>query len=207
MSARSTSPTNRRVFSSLAVFGEALLTDPDKIGAAVPSSRALAGRLARAVSLRRDGYVVELGAGTGSVTQALLERGVPADRLIPVELSQKMVDFLRQRFPGVRVVNGDASQLSHLLYDKLGLPRGSVRHIVSGLPLRSLPKVVVDRIATEVALVLGPRGRFIQFTYDLRPRMNAALTAFKRAHTSLVWLNIPPARVDVFHARNKPSAA
>lgn len=201
MSARSSPPPQRRAFSSLAVFGEALLTSPDKVGAAVPSSRALAARLARAVSLRGEGYVVELGAGTGSVTQALLERGVPPERLIPIELSEKMAGYLRERFPGVRVVAGDASRLGALLHDDLGLARGSVKHIVSSLPLRSLPKPVVARIATEVALVLGRRGRFIQFTYDLRPRTNSALAAFRRAHTSLVWFNIPPARVDVFHAR------
>jgi phospholipid N-methyltransferase len=201
MSARSSSSSPRRTLSSLAVFGRALLAGPDKVGAAVPSSRALAARLARAVSLRGEGYVVELGAGTGSVTQALLERGVPPERLIAIELSEKMAGFLRERFPGVRVVRGDAARLSSLLHDELGLPRGSVKHIVSSLPLRSLPKPVVARIAAEVALVLGRRGRFIQFTYDLRPRTNAALAAFKRAHTSLVWFNLPPARVDVFHAR------
>lgn len=206
MSARSTTPSHRRTLSSLAVFGQALLTSPDKVGAAVPSSRALAARLARAVSLRGDGYVVELGAGTGSVTQALLERGVRPERLIAIELSEKMAGFLRDRFPGVRVVAGDAARLSSLLHDNLGLPCGSVKHIVSSLPLRSLPKPVVTRIAAEVALVLGRRGRFIQFTYDLRPRTNTALDAFKRAHTSLVWLNIPPARVDVFHSKNKSGA-
>lgn len=191
----------RKALTSLAVFGVELLANPDQVGAAVPSSRALARRLAACIPRKPPGYVVELGAGTGAVTQALLDHGVPAERLIPVELSRPMVRHLRQRFPQLNVLAGDASQLSRLLFRQLELAPGSISHIVSSLPLRSLPKDLVQRIAAEIALVLPPTGRFIQYTYDLRRDTHDALADFTRTRTSIVWFNLPPARVDVFHPR------
>lgn len=149
--------------------------------------------------------MVELGAGTGAITAALLERGVPPHRLIPVERSAVLVRHLRERFPGLNILHGDAARLGALLAEHLDLERATVGHIVSSLPLRSLPRHEVASIAREVKKILPSDGRFIQYTYDLRRETNQALSDFARAATSLVWLNLPPARVDMFQL--KPPAA
>ncbi len=181
---------------SLAVFGGELLVNPRPIGAAVPSSRALARRMASFLPERPSGYVIELGAGTGAITSALLARGIPPGRLISIERSDTLVRLLRSRFPGPRIIAGDAGRLGSLLHHHLGTDH--VSHIVSSLPLRSLPRKDVFQITHEVKRLLKKDGQFIQYTYHLGITPHESLASFTRAKTSLVWMNFPPARVDVF---------
>ena len=101
------------------LFAREMFSRPAAVGAIWPSS----GRLARSVASRvprlGDGLVLELGGGTGAVTHALLERGIAPERLAVVEFSPIFVRFLRTRFPGVTILQGDAAELGKLL------PRGS----------------------------------------------------------------------------------
>ena len=187
-----------QALNSLAVFGGELLSNAGSIGAALPSSRALARRIAAQLPSRPEGYVVELGAGTGAITEALLAHGLPAERLVPVEISDNMVRHLRRRFPGLHVLGGDAAKLEALLAHHLPGTRGHVSHIVSSLPLRSLPLSVVVRIIREVKRLLPADGTFIQYTYNLACDHYRPLDGFQRHATSVVWMNLPPARVDVF---------
>jgi SAM-dependent methyltransferase len=116
------------------LFAREMLTEPAVVGAIWPSSRWLARSVASRVPCYGDGLVVELGGGTGAVTNALLQRGIVPGRLMVIECSAVFVRHLRARFPGVTILHGDAAKLGELL------PHG--RHIdaiVSGLPLRSLP--------------------------------------------------------------------
>lgn len=188
--------------SSLAVFGGELLADGGSIGAVVPSSKALARRIAESLPAQPPGYVIELGAGTGAVTEALVEHGLTAEQLVPVELSAKMAGHLRKRFPALTILGGDASKLGALLAEHLPHVHGRVSHIVSSLPLRSLPVPVVARIVREVKRLLPRDGTFIQYTYNLGCQHYRPLDGFERLATSVVWLNLPPARVDVFRVRS-----
>jgi phosphatidylethanolamine/phosphatidyl-N-methylethanolamine N-methyltransferase len=183
---------------SWAVFGGELIANPGPVGAAVPSSRALARRIASCLPRRPQGYVVELVAGTGAVTSALLERGVPPNRLVSVERSEAMVRLLKRHFPTLTILAGDAAHLGSLLSEHFKKDKAHVSYVVSSLPLRSLPASAVADITREVKHVLRDGGRLIQYTYDLRSETHRALSDFKRVGTSLVWMNIPPARVDVF---------
>jgi phospholipid N-methyltransferase len=187
-----------RAISSLAVFGSALLSNAGSVGAAVPSSPALARRIAGFIPRPVDGLVIELGAGTGAVTEGLLKDGIPANRLIPIELSEPMARHLRKQFTGVHVLCGDASKLRHLLARHLPHDAPPVAHIVSSLPLRSLPVRVVARIAREIFHLLPPNGRLIQFTYSLGSARFRPLNDFQRVASANVWMNLPPARVDVY---------
>lgn len=190
---------------SLSLFGRELLTNPRNIGAACPSSPALAHRIARTVGINKKSHVVELGAGTGSITRALLERCVSGDRLVVLERSASMVALLRKRFPGATVVQGDAGDLKSILHDQLGIDPVNVSHIVSSLPLRSIPQKQSLRIAEVIQDMLSHGSRLVQYTYDLR---NGSLGWFDRLghlKSSYVWLNLPPARVDLFAASRVPS--
>jgi len=139
-----------------------------------------------------------LGAGTGAITRQLLKSGLEGHQLVSVERSNAMSEHLRKTFPELTVLEGDACELRVLLKQHLGLGVDAVSSIVSGLPLRSLPGQVVDAIVSEVYQTLSPGGRFIQFTYDIRPRANPVLSAFRRKETRIIWANFPPARVDVY---------
>ena len=191
-------PLPLEVAASFFTFGSELLNNPRPVGSAVPSSPFLARRIAGFIPRSPEGYVVELGAGTGAITSALLDRGIPADRLVPVERSATMVKLLNRRFPSVRIALGDAVELRSLLSSHLGTDAWRVSYIVSSLPLRSLPDDDVRRIVGEIQQVLHRDGKLVQYTYDLRRTPHRSLSGFKRCYTTVVWANFPPARLDVF---------
>ena len=172
------------------LFARELLDQPAAIGAIWPSSSRLAARMASRVPRHCDGLVVELGAGTGSVTRALLSDGIAPRRLVVIERSTRFVRYLRSRFPGIRVLHGDAARLAELVP-----PDRPIDAIVSSLPLRSLPPKVAAAIVAQWWAVLPAGGTVIQYTYDLRARGLASLPGFLERASDIVWANLPPARV------------
>ncbi|MDG4597317.1 MAG: methyltransferase domain-containing protein [Candidatus Contendobacter sp.] len=180
--------------ASLALFTREIWVNPRAMGAACPSAPALASGMAARVPLERDGLVIELGGGTGAVTAALLKHGVPPWRLMVVERSPTLAHHLRQRFPQLRVIQGDAAQLGHLL----GHPRPRLNSIVSSLPLRSLHPATTRAVAQQFETLLEPGGLLVQFTYDLRGTHTRLLLGFRRLSSKIVWGNLPPARVETF---------
>lgn len=186
---------------SFSLFSRELLANPRNIGAACPSSPALAGRIAKTVGRNNGSYVVEIGAGTGAITTALLKRCVAADRLIVLEQSPSMVRMLRARFPDVTVVEGDAGNLDRILNDDLHVCAEQVSHVVSSLPLRSIPEKHALKIAGVIQDLMSHGSRLVQYTYDLRGGSKNWYTRLGHLHSSFVWLNLPPARVDLFAAR------
>jgi phospholipid N-methyltransferase len=145
-----------------------------------------------------NGYLVELGAGTGPVTEALLRRGVPPSRLVVVEKSEPLAHCLKNRFEGVYVVCCPAEELG----SNIG-GRGPVRAVVSSLPFRSLPGAVSVAIMKETERVLAPGGLFVQFTYALLGEMPFVPKTFRKVRSKVILRNMPPAKVEVFR---KPKA-
>jgi len=180
--------------ASLALFTQEIWANPRAMGAACPSTPALASNMAARVPLDRDGLVVELGGGTGAVTAALLKHGVSPWKLVVVERSPKLAHHLRQRFSQLRVIQGDAAQLGHLL----GHPRPRLSSIVSSLPLRSLHPTITRAVVQQFETLLEPGNLLVQFTYDLRGTQARLLPGFRRLSSKIVWTNLPPARVEVF---------
>lgn len=176
-------------------FLRSWIENPRGVGAVSPSGPALARAMASYVDLTREGPVVELGPGTGPVTQALLERGVPASRLLLIEYEASFCDLLRQRFPGVEVVQGDAYSLKQTLSGKL---EGPIAAVVSSLPLLNQPESDRLRLLDQAFEMMAPGGVLIQFTYGLFSPMplkrHPGGSAFS-SEVSRVWANIPPARV------------
>jgi phospholipid N-methyltransferase len=167
---------------------------PRSIGAVLPSSPALGDCMANFVTTEDNAWTVELGAGTGVVTNALLARGISPRRLLVVERSVALANLLRDRFPGVRVFCEDAVNLRDLVRQVVtdSIPV----QVVSSLPLRSLPAEQVRSIVQGITDVLGPNGSWVQFTYALAQR--DAPPGFVRRKSRVVWQNVPPARVNVF---------
>lgn len=184
-----------------ALFLKRWLRRPLSMGAVMPSGRLLTGALAKAALeaiKAREGHVVELGAGTGEVTKALLKAGIAADRLVLVERDPELVAFLRRRFRGLRIVEGDAARLPRLLEEE---SIASVAAVVSGVPLLSLPAEVVKGIVEGVFEALPPGAALIQFTYGLTPPVPRALREGLRlvgTRSRRIWRNVPPAVVWTF---------
>ena len=183
--------------SALVLFLRAMLANPRRVGSICPSSSYLARSMAEHVPRDTFGLVVELGGGTGTVTRALLRRGINPERLVVIERCVKMSAYLRRSFPGIRVLQGDAAHLA----DLLGVDSNNVGVIVSSLPLRSLPRPTVNAIMAQVECVLKPQGLFIQYTYSSRASCKTLSHRFSTLASRIIWRNLPPARLDVFQCR------
>ena len=168
---------------------------PGEIGALVPSGRALTSAIAGEIDVSSPGTVVELGPGTGCVTRALLDVGLPAARLLAIERNEFFCMLLRERFPDVRVICGEAQALGSLLKPAGAEP---VATIVSSLPLLSLPGEVRRQILAAIFDVLADDGVLIQYTYGLAQPVPADLRAALNVagrRTVRVLANIPPAAI------------
>jgi phosphatidylethanolamine/phosphatidyl-N-methylethanolamine N-methyltransferase len=184
----------KRSFVDEARFIKTLFESPRLTGAVSPSGRFLARAMARAVNPSRPGLVVELGPGTGPVTKALIERGVPAQDLALVEYDPAFCRLLAQRYPRVRILQGDAYDLTRTLAELRGQP---IRAIVSSLPLLNEPQARRQELLRQAFALMEPDGVFVQFTYGVvapAPRRIGGLRLSAIAGAP-VWLNLPPARV------------
>lgn len=179
------------------------LKAPHLIGAIAPSGRQLARAMAREVAEIPAGPIVELGGGTGSVTKALLEAGVAPERLVVVERDAHLHLVLRDRFPDLTVLCGDASQLRALLAP-LGITQAAA--IVSSLPFLSLPKLERDAILVETVALLGEGAPLVQFTYGLVSPIARLRYGLWGRVVARAWLNLPPAAVWRFEPRRAAGA-
>lgn len=177
-------------------FIRSWLENPRIIGAVSPSGRALAKAMASHVDPASEGLILELGPGTGPVTQALVARGVAPARLVLVEYERRFCQLLGERFQGVKVIQGDAYGLEATLRGKID---GKITAVVSSLPLLTRPER--DRMALlhQAFNMLEPDGVFVQFTYGLLSpmplRSQPGGGAYVGKGSAPVWLNLPPARV------------
>jgi phosphatidylethanolamine/phosphatidyl-N-methylethanolamine N-methyltransferase len=202
---KSATPVELRLADE-ARFFMSWLDNPGLAGAVSPSGPFLARMMARYVDPRNAGPIVELGPGTGAITEALLERGIAPKRLFLIEYESGFCRLLRRRFPGVHVIKGDAYQLSKTLKDRLRRPPAA---IVSSLPLLLKPESQRLALLTEALDCMSPDGRFIQFTYSPLapiPRVKILELAFQIEASSPVWLNLPPARVWVYRRQTGADA-
>ncbi len=173
------------------------IENPRLIGAVSPSGRALARTMAGFVEPDKDGDIVELGPGTGPVTQALLARGIAPERLVLVEYETRFCHLLAERFPGVNIVQGDAYGLKATLDGKFF---GKIATVVSSLPLLVRPERDRVELLNQAFELMGDDGLFIQFTYGLtKSPMPMHALGVKGAYVGKgsppIVLNIPPARV------------
>ncbi len=168
------------------------LKNPRQIGAIAASGPDLAAAMARQIPKPLHGYVVELGGGTGPVTQAILASGIAPERLIVVERDPDLHKILVKKFPDVRILLGDALHLGQLLKRNGIRPIGAV---VSGLPLLAMKKSVQHRIGAQIFRVLEPGAPLIQFTYGLFSPLSRRRLGLDGRIEARILNNLPPASV------------
>jgi len=179
-------------------FIRSWIEKPLSTGAVMPSSRVLARAMARYVDPQAAGPVIELGPGTGPVTQALVKQGIDPARLILVEFNPDFCRLLRSRYPQATVVQGDAYRLRRLLETYVDAP---VAAIVSGLPLVTKPLRTRLRLISDAMTLLATGAPFVQFTYAMLPPIPKELSGVRAEASELIWMNLPPARVWVYRGR------
>ncbi len=178
-------------------FLKSWLERPLVTGAVTPSGRMLARTMAAYVDPRRPGKVVELGPGTGPVTEALVRRGIAPERLVLVEFNPDFCALLRRRFPGATVLQGDAYDIRGSVGAVLSDPGIAT---VSSLPLFTKPLAHRLDLLNTAHDLMQPGAPFVQFTYAVVPPIPARCAAgsYTASGSNRVWLNLPPARVWVY---------
>ena len=179
-------------------FLRSWIEKPLHMGAVMPSSKLLARTMAQYVDVESTGPVVELGPGTGAITNALIEHGVDQKRLVLVEYNPGFCALLRDRYPQARVVQGDAYALRDSLGGALDQPASAV---VSGLPLVTKPMLMRLKLIRDAFTALAPGAPFIQFTYSVAPPIPKSLPGVSTEASERIWMNLPPARVWVYRKR------
>lgn len=178
----------RSDLSERALFLRAFLAHPRRVGAVLPTSeRAVADMLDMAPPERAE-LVVELGAGTGSHTGAVLARLRPEARMIAFEIDPALADALRAKVPDPRlqVVTGSAETVEDVLDGR----RPDV--VVSALPFTSLPAGTGRRILERTAQVLAPQGSLLVLQYS--PLIVRELSRlFSSIDRRVCVRNVPPA--------------
>jgi phosphatidylethanolamine/phosphatidyl-N-methylethanolamine N-methyltransferase len=190
--------------------------DPRAIGAVAPSGAALAHALTAPIHGMQDRSlsVLEVGAGTGSITRILLPMLTGGSTVDVVEPKPAFVQRLRRLGraaagqidrPEVRVHECAIEQMQGC---------GRYDAIVSGLPFTNFQPDDVQAIMDRYVAMLKPQGALTYFAYrgtnvarrlvssQAEARRHNAVedllrTYHRRHHASsvTVWTNVPPAQV------------
>jgi len=183
----------------LGVFFCGFLKEPIKVGTGLQSTRFLAKKLDSALDHLNlaDGNVLELGSGTGRLTERIVRRLGARTRLVCVESEPLFVDHLKKKFgsdPRVAVVQGRAEDARGHLND-LGIV--SVPSVVSAVPLSGRKNFSLLRTIREC---LSDNGRLVQMA--LVGRRSFEKEDFQYLRRLFIFLNVPPEMLHVCEKRN-----
>jgi phosphatidylethanolamine/phosphatidyl-N-methylethanolamine N-methyltransferase len=179
------------VATEASVFFALWLQKPLRIAAANPSSQRLADAIAAQVDLSRSGPVLELGAGTGSLTGGLIRAGCPPERIIALEREPDLAAILRRKFPTISVIEGDATQI----VEQPGIRDRQLCAVVSSLPIKWFSPREQYAVVRPCFDGLGPGGRFIQLTNAFRSPLAMEQLGITGDEVARVWLNLLPAQI------------
>ncbi|WP_051321023.1 class I SAM-dependent methyltransferase [Rhizobium mesoamericanum] len=185
--------------SDTSAFLRAWLDAPLQTGAQLPSSRHLARAMAAAIDPAIPGAVLELGPGTGVVTEALVERGIDPARLVLVEANPDFCSLLKTRYPSATVLLEDAYAAPRLLRNS---GARQVSAVVSSLPLMTRRPSRRHRLLLDSLRLIIPGAPFVQFTYFFRSPIPLPQDRLTVQSSPIVWRNLWPARVWCYRMPN-----
>jgi len=177
------------------LFFRTWATSPLKMGSVTPTSRALAGVMVKLSQADPNGWTLETGPGTGVVTQALIEAGIPPERIVSVEYDKDFCKHLRKRFPGVHVIRGDALDLQKTLGEFCDVKFSAA---LSGIPLLNLPKKKRAPYLEHLLDRLVPGGVISQLSYSFVPPQEAIPGRLAVDKSKWVTFNFPPGRAWIY---------
>ena len=194
---RAAASESRRPGSPALLHFRRFLAHPIRLSSALPVSRAVARMVAAHIKLAEGDYAVELGSGTGAVTRALLEAGVPAAKLIAVEIDPEMAAYLAAILPDITVIQGSAADIEALLPTEA---RGRIGSVICGVPI-SMLAAAEQAAMIKAILALEPHdGRFLAYSYRLCSPLHAARLGLTGERLGFTLRNAFPASVWAFRA-------
>ncbi len=191
----SSTATERRTGDSPAaawLFFKRWLADPWAMGSIAPSSASLRRVIGRNIVCGPDQIVVEFGGGTGAVTRAILDSGVPADRVVSFEIDHELAGFLRGRYPDITVHEEDCRKAAELLG---GDRAGRVGTVVIGIPMITFPLDFQREVIDATFRILPPGGQFLLYSFMPHSPLDRAALGLTGRRVGFTPLNLPPASV------------
>jgi phosphatidylethanolamine/phosphatidyl-N-methylethanolamine N-methyltransferase len=171
----------------------AWLLHPIQTAAAAPSGPSLARLMTKDIGFG-TGPVLELGAGSGSLTTVVLNQGVAEDQLTLVEKSHHLAQLLRDRFPRANVIKADATALSPATFSNSPLFGAAISSIgLSSMHPRSLRTMLRTTFSC-----LRPDASLYQCSYGFGPPVSKPLLnrmGLRAERIGAAWKNVPPAAV------------
>ena len=190
----------RYKFMAQSLWYKNLLRNPVEISAFFPCSTETGNLMTHHLEGMGKGYVLELGSGMGAITECILKRQVPEEKLILVEKNKDFADYLSQKYKKANIIEEDASELLDSL---LTLQIREVAHVVCSLPLSLMSPEQRLVILDAVFKLLHPQGCFSIVTYLPRcPISQKVLYQYSKSSElfGFTWKNIPPTYF--YHLRN-----
>lgn len=199
-------------------------------GAIAPSGRSLARAVCRPMAdHQRPVKILEIGAGTGAVTKEILRYVGPEDRFDAVELNERFVEVLNDRFatePAWQKV-ADRCRVLHAAVQDLRVDE-PYDFVVCGVPFNNFSIGLTRELFRHMTKLVKPDGTLTFFEY-LWIRRFKVLVSNKVERKRLsgvervlgrylqrfeykcdtVWVNFPPAlahHLTLDPAREKPKA-
>lgn len=180
---------NKKILSGESlIFLKQWIKNPGRLGTLAPISNRLAQKAAACIENPSHQRVVEIGAGPGRLTRALLHTGIQPHNFKAIELDPNLCAYAQQSLPHIDFIEGDAASLPLLL------PKDWIKKVdivFSTIPFMYLAAHKRTDIVNAAFNVLKPGGILFHLTYYWGNPLQHMMLDASRATS--VWFNAPPA--------------
>ncbi|KTS78873.1 phospholipid methyltransferase [Paenibacillus jamilae] len=186
-------------FNEYLLFLQGFLTNPQRVGSLIPSSRFLAAKVVESVAWDEVKAVAELGSGTGAITRFMKTQLTGSTKVLLFERDRKMRENLKTKYPDFACHSNACQLVKKLNQDDIG----QLDCIISALPFFNFTSEMRGNLLNQIIQALKPGGIFIAFQYSLQMKKKFAenLTIEK---IEFVPFNFPPAFVYICRKKGVP---
>lgn len=179
-------------------FFKSFVRSPLSVGSICPSGNALVSMLTQQCTIQTNGLIIDLGAGTGVVSNRLIQAGINPERILAVEIAPHLAKLFTKLYPMVSIAIGDARNLQTILNKHK--PNQPVSLIISSLPFQSLPKELVLQITSTLQCIMKQHNcPLVQYSYAWWMEYPLEKYGFLPQESKIVLKNMPPARVEWYN--------
>jgi len=189
--------TARERIDDVLCFIRQITLKPLRIGALAPSSESLAEAMCSEVeNLSDKAVVLELGVGTGALTEVILDRMVNRANYTGFEINPELVERLKLKFPQEKFIQDSVVHL-----DRYFPGTGVLDAVISSLPWSLIDKDTENKMLDMIQQKLASNGSFTTLVYVPSLVLNHKFIQklkerFKTVQiTDLILMNLPPSLV------------
>ncbi|WP_053998494.1 class I SAM-dependent methyltransferase [Ahrensia marina] len=183
--------SSSRVMKQLHFIG-GVIRSPQRLGAIAPTSAVVSDVIASHISSNSGLPVLELGPGTGPVTDAILRRGIAEKDIVAIEYDESFCNDWQARYPAATIIQGNALNLDQTL-QHLGDQQFDC--IVSGIPMLNFSQKDQAMFLETAFKRIAPGRPIIQITYGRRSPISVADSNIEMTASRRILRNLPPAKI------------